>query len=75
MRLSFGGRARLMSAIGLKLLNGTTWGVLVLRLGEGGYRWKFVPASGRSFTDAGRAAGHGKPGGDGEPVIRKNYRE
>jgi acid phosphatase type 7 len=44
-----------------QVFNGMTWGVLVLRLGEGGYRWKFVPVSGRSFTDAGSTACHGKP--------------
>jgi acid phosphatase type 7 len=42
------------------VFNSTTWGVLVLRLGEGGYRWKFVPVAGRSFTDAGSTACHGK---------------
>jgi hypothetical protein len=44
-----------------QVFNGTTWGVLVLRLGEGGYRWTFVPVAGRSFTDAGSTACHGKP--------------
>jgi hypothetical protein len=44
-----------------QVFNGTTWGVLVLRLGDGGYRWKFVPVAGRSFTDAGSTACHGKP--------------
>jgi calcineurin-like phosphoesterase family protein len=43
------------------VFNGTTWGVLVLWLGEGGYRWKFVPVVGRSFTDVGNTACHGKP--------------
>ena len=44
-----------------QVFNGTTRGVLVLRLGEGGYRWRFVPVAGRSFTDAGSTACHGKP--------------
>jgi Calcineurin-like phosphoesterase len=57
-----------------QVFNGTTWGVLVLRLGEGGYRWRFVPVAGRSFTDAGRTACHGKPGGDGQSVVRGAYR-
>ena len=43
-----------------QVFNGTTGGVLVLRLGEGGYRWTFVPVAGRSFTDAGSTACHGK---------------
>jgi Calcineurin-like phosphoesterase len=46
-----------------QVFNGTTWGVLALRLGDGGYRWKFVPVAGKSFTDAGSTACHGKPGG------------
>jgi hypothetical protein len=46
-----------------QVFNGTTLGVLVLRLGDGGYRWTFVPVAGRSFTDAGSTACHGKPGG------------
>ena len=33
-----------------------------LRLGEGGYRWRFVPVAGKTFTDAGSTACHGKPG-------------
>ncbi len=45
-----------------QVFKGTTWGVVVLRLGEGGYRWKFVSVAGRSFTDAGNTACHGKPG-------------
>jgi acid phosphatase type 7 len=45
-----------------QVFNGTTWGVLVLRLGEGGYRWRFVPVAGKTFTDAGSTACHGKPG-------------
>jgi calcineurin-like phosphoesterase family protein len=44
-----------------EVFNGTTRGVLVLRLGEGGYRWKFVPVARRSFTDAGSTACHEKP--------------
>ena len=43
-----------------QVFNGITWGVLVLRLGEGGYCWKFVPVAGRSFTDTGSTACHGK---------------
>jgi acid phosphatase type 7 len=44
-----------------QVFNGSTWGVLVLRLGEGGYRWKFAPVAGKTFTDAGSTACHGKP--------------
>ena len=42
-----------------QVFNGRTWGVLVLRLGEGGYRWRFVPVAGKTFTDAGSTACHG----------------
>jgi calcineurin-like phosphoesterase family protein len=45
-----------------RVFNGTTWGVLELWLGEGGYRWRFVPVIGTSFTDVGNTACHGKPG-------------
>jgi calcineurin-like phosphoesterase family protein len=45
-----------------QVFNGATLGVLLLRLGDGGYRWKFVHVAGHSFSDAGSTACHGKPG-------------
>jgi hypothetical protein len=33
-------------------------GVLKLKLGSGFYRWKFVPVTGRHYTDSGRARCH-----------------
>jgi hypothetical protein len=45
-----------------QVFNGTTRGVLVLRLGDGGYRWRFVPVAGKTSTDAGRTACHKEPG-------------
>jgi hypothetical protein len=33
-----------------------TYGLLELTLGETGYAWEFIPASGGSFTDAGKGA-------------------
>ena len=35
--------------------NADTYGVLRLTLGAGSYQWKFLPAAGGSFTDAGAA--------------------
>jgi hypothetical protein len=32
--------------------------LLKLELGSGFYRWKFVPMTGRHYTDAGRARWH-----------------
>jgi hypothetical protein len=34
----------------------STYGVLRLTLGHAGYRWKFLPVGGRTFTDTGSAA-------------------
>jgi hypothetical protein len=45
-----------------QVFNSATLGVLVLRLGDGGYRWTFVPVAGHSFSDAGSTACHGNPG-------------
>ena len=36
--------------------DGTTHGVLELKLAPTGYTWRFVPAAGGTFTDAGSAA-------------------
>lgn len=44
-----------------QVFNGSTLGVIKLLLGEGGYRWKFVPVPGKTFTDAGSTGCHGKP--------------
>jgi hypothetical protein len=37
----------------------STYGVLRVTLGAGSYTWKFVPESGKSFTDSGTTACHG----------------
>jgi Ca2+-binding RTX toxin-like protein len=37
----------------------SSYGVLRLTLGAGGYSWKFVPESGKSFTDSGTTPCHG----------------
>jgi hypothetical protein len=44
-----------------QVFNSSTWGVLRLRLGDGGYRWKFIPVAGKVFTDRGSTRCHGKP--------------
>jgi PKD domain-containing protein/calcineurin-like phosphoesterase family protein len=38
-----------------------THGILKLTLRAGGYDWKFVPASGATFTDSGSGTCHGRP--------------
>ncbi|HYX44800.1 MAG TPA: metallophosphoesterase [Acidimicrobiales bacterium] len=43
---------------GSEVRNGNTFGVLVLTLEPGGYRWEFVPEAGRTFTDSGRGTCH-----------------
>jgi len=42
----------------LEVSNGTTWGVLKLRLEPGGYYWQFIPIAGQTFTDQGYTACH-----------------
>ena len=37
----------------------STYGVLRLTLGNGSYSWKFVPETGKSFTDSGTTPCHG----------------
>src|SRR6266480_525724 len=39
--------------------NSGTFGVLNLTLGDGSYRWQFVPVAGKTFTDSGTTACHG----------------
>jgi hypothetical protein len=41
-----------------RVRNATTNGVLKLRLYADGYRWKFVPVAGKTFTDSGTGACH-----------------
>ncbi len=41
--------------------NANTLGALKLTLGSGGYDWRFLPQAGKTFTDAGSAACHGRP--------------
>lgn len=41
-----------------EVFNGTTYGVLKLTLGTGGYDWEFVPVSGGTFVDAGSGICH-----------------
>jgi hypothetical protein len=38
--------------------NGDTWGVLKLTLQPEGYRWRFVPVAGKTFSDSGSARCH-----------------
>jgi acid phosphatase type 7 len=38
--------------------NDNTFGVLLMTLGPKGYSWRFVPESGKTFTDSGRASCH-----------------
>jgi hypothetical protein len=45
--------------------NATTFGVLALTLRSGGYDWRFLPQAGKSFSDAGTAACHGRPSSPG----------
>jgi hypothetical protein len=45
----------------IEVRNNATHGVLKVTLRAGGYDWKFVPASGASFTDSGSGNCHGRP--------------
>jgi hypothetical protein len=45
----------------MEVRNNTTHGILHLTLRSGGYDWKFVPASGATFTDSGSGTCHGRP--------------
>ncbi len=38
--------------------NDDTFGVLKLKLGEGGFEWRFMPVKGETFTDSGSAKCH-----------------
>jgi acid phosphatase type 7 len=42
-----------------ELRQNSTYGVLRLTLAAGSYTWKFIPESGKSFTDSGTAPCHG----------------
>ena len=42
--------------------NGNTFGVLKLYLYDDSYAWKFVPVAGKTYTDSGSTACHGRPG-------------
>lgn len=46
------------TAPNLQVSNGTTWGVLRLRLDTAGYYWKFLPMAGQTFSDSGYTACH-----------------
>ena len=48
--------------------NGNTYGVMKLYLYEDSYAWKFVPVAGKTYTDSGSTACHGKPGGPPPPA-------
>jgi hypothetical protein len=48
--------------------NGNTYGVVKLYLYEDGYAWKFVPIAGKTYTDSGSTACHGKPGSPPPPA-------
>ena len=43
---------------GSEVRDWSTYGVLELRLGAAGYRWRFVPVAGGSFRDAGSGSCH-----------------
>ena len=45
----------------------STTGVLKLTLSATGYTWQFIPVVGGTFTDAGSATCHGRPGGPPPP--------
>jgi len=45
----------------IEVRNNTTHGILKLTLRANGYDWKFVPASGATFTDSGSGNCHGRP--------------
>jgi hypothetical protein len=53
------------SAPNSQVRNATTFGVLKLTLGLGDYDWQFLPQAGKTFSDSGRDACHGRPGGAG----------
>jgi hypothetical protein len=42
--------------------NGNTFGVLKLYLYDDSYAWKFIPVAGKTYTDSGSTACHGRPG-------------
>ena len=45
-----------------------TLGALKLTLHSGGYDWKFLPQAGKTFTDSGTTACHGRPNSTGGPA-------
>ena len=51
-----------------EVLNGTTWGVLQFTLHPTSYDWKFIPAKGQTFSDAGSAPCHGA-----RPMVNVGY--
>jgi hypothetical protein len=46
---------------GTELYEGDTRGVLKLYLYEDSYAWKFIPIAGKTFSDSGSTACHGRP--------------
>ena len=44
-----------------EVLEGNTFGVLKLTLGDGRYDWRFLPEAGQSFSDSGSDVCHGPP--------------
>jgi hypothetical protein len=48
--------------------NADSFGVLQLALRADSYEWRFVPQAGRTFTDFGTSACHGRPGAPGAPT-------
>ena len=49
------------AAANSEIRNGSTFGVLKLRLHQTSYDWHFVPAGGGTFTDSGTSPTHGMP--------------
>ena len=47
-----------LAAPNSEVRNHTTFGVLQLTLGRGGYAWEFVPEAGGAFSDSGRGTCH-----------------
>jgi PKD repeat protein len=52
-----------------QVLNGNTYGVIKLTLGDGTYSWQFIPVAGKSFTDNGSGNCHGAGAPSNTPPV------
>jgi hypothetical protein len=43
---------------GRQARNDNTWGILVLTLTSSSYSWRFIPQTGKPYTDSGTQATH-----------------